>query len=411
MAEEKNSAAQSKLGELFVDIGSSGLGTLVKGLNTASASFLLTTKAAQAFTKPIIDMTKQSIKGAVGISQLGATLGTTAVDAYKLKTYFDMKNLSGLEGDLGNLSKTLTDVSMGVSGISGDMAYAFNQLGLNWQDYNGSLESILRLVKDVQKATEGMDRTVARSYINKIGFSDEWLYAFQRGDFNLDEFKTFITDDDVQTMLDGAEALNKLRIAKEQLQLKGAAKLIDKTNAIDLINTTSDFVSDLGTKEGREKIKNTVKQTYNPNSDKSIFNPVATKNPILKNLQAPLLLNPFWFGATTNLQFYKNYKRQNNKLNKGSIPNIKLDYKNQENQGYELEEIDNPNNLINPKPLNISDAGMEIPPNTTISYNIEINNSNSITGNNATEIADRIAAMTTDDIKYSQYQAHNLPNV
>jgi hypothetical protein len=49
MAEDKNSAAQSKLGELFVDIGSSGLGTLVKGLNTLSTSFLVTKKIRNKF--------------------------------------------------------------------------------------------------------------------------------------------------------------------------------------------------------------------------------------------------------------------------------------------------------------------------------------------------------------------------
>ena len=37
--ETKPGAAQNKLGELFIDFGSSGLGTLLKGLNSVSASF------------------------------------------------------------------------------------------------------------------------------------------------------------------------------------------------------------------------------------------------------------------------------------------------------------------------------------------------------------------------------------
>ena len=46
MADNK-SGASHELGNLFVDIGSSGLGSLLKGLNSLSATFMLTKNAAQ----------------------------------------------------------------------------------------------------------------------------------------------------------------------------------------------------------------------------------------------------------------------------------------------------------------------------------------------------------------------------
>ena len=53
MAEDNNNqgGAQSKLGELFVDFGTKGLGNLVKGLNKIQAQFLLTKNAGEQFVK------------------------------------------------------------------------------------------------------------------------------------------------------------------------------------------------------------------------------------------------------------------------------------------------------------------------------------------------------------------------
>ena len=83
-------AAQSKLGELFVDIGVGGIGKTLKALNTVSASFLLTKNAAVQITKPFINMGKQALDTAVDVGKLGSTLGIAYKEAYKLKYYFKL---------------------------------------------------------------------------------------------------------------------------------------------------------------------------------------------------------------------------------------------------------------------------------------------------------------------------------
>ena len=86
MADNK-SGASHELGNLFVDIGSSGLGTLLKGLNSLSATFMLTKNAAQQFTKPIMDMSKNAGQGLVGLQKINAVTGLTIEQLQELQLW------------------------------------------------------------------------------------------------------------------------------------------------------------------------------------------------------------------------------------------------------------------------------------------------------------------------------------
>lgn len=61
MSDDKKSGAKNEAGQLFLDFGATGLGKLVKGLNSLSASFLLTKNGAEQALKPIISMSQNAV--------------------------------------------------------------------------------------------------------------------------------------------------------------------------------------------------------------------------------------------------------------------------------------------------------------------------------------------------------------
>lgn len=233
MAEEQK---QSKgIGELFVEFGAKGLPSLIKGLNTVSASFLLTKNAAQQFTKPIINAGKEAANSAVGVAKLSSSLGTTLLETQKLQLYFQKHNLSeSLLGDLGSTADMLTRVRMGIGGISGEFAYTMHRLGLSWTNYDGSIESIERLMQDVAERTQGMNPAERKVHLQNIGWSPEMGYAFDRG-LNLSDART-ISDEEVRKWVELSESANETRQAVDQtIKILGAkfAPIVTKvTNSI-----------------------------------------------------------------------------------------------------------------------------------------------------------------------------------
>lgn len=215
MAEEQQ---QSKgIGELFVEFSAKGLPTLLKDLNSVSASFLLTKNTAEQFTKPIINTGKQAANSAVGVSKLSSSLGTTYLEAQKLQLYFQKHNLSeSLLGDLGSTADMLTKVQMGIGGISGEFAYAMHRMGLSWTDYDGSIESMEKLMHDVNNATKTMNPRERRIMLQSIGWSPEMGYAFDRG-INLKDALT-LPDDVINNLVETTEAVNEVGQAIKKLK-------------------------------------------------------------------------------------------------------------------------------------------------------------------------------------------------
>lgn len=236
MAEEQKQ--DKDIGELFVEFGVKGLPTLLKGLNSVSASFLLTKNAAEQFTKPIINTGKQAANSAVGVSKLSSSLGTTYLEAQKLQLYFQKHNLSeSLLGDLGSTADMLTKVQMGIGGISGEFAYAMHRMGLSWTDYDGSIESMEKLMHDVNNATKTMNPRERRIMLQSIGWSPEMGYAFDRG-INLKDALT-LPDDVINNLVETTEAVNEAGQAIKKLKdtvigksapviIPAAAKLTEK---------------------------------------------------------------------------------------------------------------------------------------------------------------------------------------
>lgn len=130
--------ATNKLGELFVDIGLGGVGQAIKGLNSVSASFLLVKTAAKEAVKPFVELGKTTIANSVKFGQLNATLGISLEKAQQLTTYFEQFSIGeGAIGSLGNIMDMLNRVNMGLEGIDGKFVTAMTRIGLDWRKYRG----------------------------------------------------------------------------------------------------------------------------------------------------------------------------------------------------------------------------------------------------------------------------------
>jgi hypothetical protein len=317
--------AQNKLGELFVDIGVGGLGKTLKALNSVSATFLMTKNAAVQAIKPIVDMGKQAASGAVGIGQMANSLATTAVNAQKLKWLFKQYNVEGAEGGIAGLQQVLNKAHTGYGGIDAMMAMSMGELGLNWSDYDGSFESVTKLIKDIQTAFK--ERKVRKEdqikHLQNMGLDTRLAYLFDRSDFDINKMNAY-SDNDAQALIDFQESLQNLSIQKEILKSKTVSNVAQKggTNIIDNIAggieaiTTDDvkkkkkYAAHLTVGEAWKQLKQETKELFGgnklepiPAADAKALNPDVSENATL-----PLDSIP----ATENNIIVNNYVRNAN---------------------------------------------------------------------------------------------------
>lgn len=243
MAEEQQPQGNI-IGKLFVELGAKGLPSLLKGLNTVAASFLLTKNAAEQLMRPIINTGKQAANSAVGVAKLSASLGTTLLEAQKFQLYFQKHNLSeSLLGDLASTADMLTRVQMGIGGIDDKFAYTMNELRLNWWAYDGSIESMERLMQDVNERTKNMDANRRRVHLQNLGWSPEWLYAFERG-VNLSDARA-LSDKEVMDWVKSSEAINETKQTIGQVIRKSGSKVAPSiTKGANIITDTIDKAQD-----------------------------------------------------------------------------------------------------------------------------------------------------------------------
>lgn len=425
MAEEPK---QGKgIGELFVDFGAKGLGTLIKGLNTISASFLLTKNAAEQFVKPIINTGKQAANSAVDIAKLSASLGTTLLEAQKFQLYFQKHNLSeSLLGDLSSMGDMLTKVSMGIGGISAEFAYAMHSMGLNWTDYDGSLESMLQLVKDVQKATEGMDPAKKRVMLQSVGLNPEWSYAFERG-INLDDALA-ISDDDIKKLQELSEAMNETGQAFDKLKNQVVAKAAPIIT--DVANDATVLLSGKATDEDKKRINDKVSKAAEKNA---VLTGTTVGIGTAGILGAPLAagvgvtaanassiakmqrsiggktgkLVPLQFGAAPLDFGTAPWIKDKGQITGGAAPLNFVD-----------KEIITPINMqnINPIPPALEGTNPAIPPNISNSQsaNIYVTNENNINVANPQDVGSVVSSInqeTLTNIEYSGFQINNRPGL
>lgn len=223
MTELQQNSAQNKLGELFIEFGTKGLPSLIKELNSVSATFLLTKNAAEQLYKPMKEMFKEAGNGAVGVGKLSAVLGASFKDVQKLQNYFKEINLDeSLLNDIPKMQATIYDLKHGFGGLDGQMNYAFEQMGINIFDYNESLQSTLQLWEDIQTAAQNMSDTDLQANLRFMHISPEWSYAFKRGKFNKSDALS-MSDEEANKLIKREEALRRKELALQNLKNTTAA--------------------------------------------------------------------------------------------------------------------------------------------------------------------------------------------
>ena len=409
MADNGENKKSSGIGELFVEFGVKGFGTMLKSLNAVSASFLLVKNAGQQFAQMLTKPIKESGNAAVAIGKMSSALGITMKEAMKLQRYFEKHNLSeSLIGDLTGISDMLTKVQLGIGGISGEFAYAMHKMGLNWQDYDGSMESMIKLTNDVKKATAGMDANTKRVMMKAVGLQPEWSYAFERGDFNLADYKA-ISDKEIEELIKNQEALNDAKAAIKALTMHLTDKLTPAiTTVADWISGKADEAA-AGTYD--KDINNFVDETINTGKDtvKAFSN---AKKVVDTGMPGWLML-PAWAAYGLD-ERRKRKKAQKKGQTTGGAANLTPELLSSANL------IETPIDLT-PLPkgykdtlpnLNLTSPEMLAPSNTSNmmqNNNVQITNNNTINGANSESIGGRITALSADSYNQalSQYQTMN----
>lgn len=215
MAEENKSAAQSKLGELFVDIGSSGLGGLLKNLNSLSASFLLTKNAAQQFTKPIIDMSKNAGRGIVGLERINAITGMTIkqLQALKMWSAENSVDFDSYVNQIAAFQQNLLDIQMGKGGnIKGFSLLGIDPRSLDPKKPLEALDVIKRKVLQLDEATG----TLA---LRELGLDSQFQFIWRRKESQLNK-NLLLNKEEAENLSEQNTLWNRLGVTLDSILSK-----------------------------------------------------------------------------------------------------------------------------------------------------------------------------------------------
>lgn len=362
--------AKNQLGQLFIDFGTKGFPTLLKSLNTVSAQFLLGKNAANQFVQSLTKPFKEAGSSAVEIGKMSNALATSSIEYQKLSMYLKKYNLSeSLLGDIKKLETEMYNWSDGTLNVTDQIGRAFWELELDINDYKGTFEDTMRFLDDVQKASSKMSKNKRNQLLNFLGLNTDWGYLWDKGG-RVSDFVT-ISDDAVKANMTLQESLNNLKNTTEVFKQELLARIAPSlTKIADLLTK---WLGD-STKEGK--------------IDTAIDN---TKRAVKDTAKAAPYLLP---GAGTALIGKKIVEKTSNLINKGQTTG----------QAADIGYIGDLPNL----------GGAELPPNLSgTMQNITNNISHDITinGDNASDIANKIAAISAEDIQFTQYQANNLAGI
>lgn len=394
MAENnQQGGAQNKLGELFVEFGTKGLPSLLKNLNSVSASFLLGKNAAAQFAQTLSQPFKEAGNTAVGIGQMANALGATSKEYQKLAHYITSKNVSkGILGDIEKFNDIFTKLHTGQGGLPEGIVREFANLGLSPEDYLGDYESTIKLLDDIKDRTDGLTKQGRNLAFSNLGMSSEWGYLFDRGDFNLtDAFS--LPDDVIETNTRTAESLAELGLAFDQLK---SLLVADFAPALtETVNTLKSFVLNF------DKNKENIKKTTSVIGGAAAGAAVGSVVPVVGTATGAIVGGVVGAGKYAIENAHKS-----SKSNQGEIPLWKQltdfgQYKDGAPTGGAAPVPDFMNTPAATTPLGMNN----------LSQNITITNQNNITGDNAQEIATEIARINAQDIEYTQYQLQNLTGI
>jgi hypothetical protein len=231
----KPGAAQNKLGELFVDFGSSGLGKLIKGMNSVSATFLLTKNAAQQVMKPIADVTKKSLATVTGWDKLNATMGLSLKELQDINIFSKLNNVDFNQyiGQIKTAQQRLIDIQ---TGMSNDVQ-GFALLGLNPREYDA--KNPLVLLDAIKKKVQQVDEVTGAAALRWFGFSDDLLYVWRQQNTTFNE-RLKLNDREMENLKETQTYWNSLSASWDAAQSKFIS---NQTWINDLLKKTTNWLA------------------------------------------------------------------------------------------------------------------------------------------------------------------------
>ncbi len=213
MADDKQGTAKNKMGELFVDIGSTGLGTLIKGLNTLSASFMLTKNAANQALKPIISMSKNAGNSVTSWDKLNTVTGISIKQLQRMQAWAELNNVSfgDMMGQVQTLQKNLYNLQMGRGGnIAG-----FSLLGIDPRslDLNSPIEALDTILARVSQLAETQP-AIAANALEELGLSRDLLYTYKQQNNAIDE-RLMLNDNEIVSLKEQQTGWNTLKVTTD----------------------------------------------------------------------------------------------------------------------------------------------------------------------------------------------------
>lgn len=400
MAQEtKPGAAQNKLGELFIDFGSSGLGTLLKGLNSVSASFLLTKTAAQQVIKPFQQMTTKALTTVTGWDKLNATMGLSLKELQDINIFSKLNNVDFNQyiGQIKTAQQKLIDIQ---TNMSNDVQ-GFALLGLNPRDF--SANNPLQLLNAIKNKVQQVDEVTGSAALRWFGFSDDLLYVWKQQNTTFNE-RLKLNDREMENLKEQQAQWNSLSATWEAAQ----SKFIANQSWINiLLKKTTDWLAGM-----HPKLENIAKN----------FNKWLNEDhPFLKNFMTSME----WLLTTSGKEkfddyqdFLWNFYSGNFNLLKNPVKTFngkEFNAKPGSHQKYEELWAKNP---MNPENLKNATPTALMPSSTAIATGVNganlsyVNNiTQYITGSDSEQIADASADKIADVSQLNAIQYRNQYSV
>lgn len=396
MAEEQQ---QSKgIGELFVEFGVKGLGSLLKGLNGVSAQFLLTKNAAQQAIKPIVDMSQKAAGTVVAWDKLSTVMGMSLQELQDIEIFSKLNNIefSSYISQIQTVQQKLMDIRTGQSD-DGQLTL----LGLTAYDFDP--KKPLEFMDKVKQRVLTLDEVTAASALRWLGLSQDLLYAWkqQNNQFNN---RLKLNDKEIESLREQQTSWNILKTTWWGAQNKFIA---NQSVINNLLKKTTDWLV------GMHPLIDDVAKNFNKWLDE--------EHPYFDNLLKSL----HWLLTTSakekrqqTSQGIKDTVQNALNLQKESVKYVGNELNNPQTlQKYleavrlqQAEQERNKQNFLNANPqlsLNNGVPSFLLPTNNSVAYNVNI--TQNITGTEANQIA-TLSANNIED-SFLTLQAQNQFNV
>lgn len=186
-------SAQSKLGELFVEIGSKGALNLIKELTGIDLNTKVAAKGLTLMTEELEKMSRKLGSEVTGFSKLSAVMGLSVGELQQLKTWTQLNSVEFGEmiGQVQTLQQNLLNIARGRGNVQG-----FADLGLDPRemDYRKPLEALGKIRERVQQ----LDEATGALALREFGLSEDLLFAFKQQTKQIDE-RLFLTKEEIAT--------------------------------------------------------------------------------------------------------------------------------------------------------------------------------------------------------------------